>query len=123
MNIKINRIQKNGNTDAVFGELYLNGQFECLTLERFSKLIPEGTYRISFYFSPHNQLLVPLLQNVPQRDHIEIHPANYPAQLEGCITVGTTHNQDSISNSRFAFFQLMEKIHGQSDLQLTVVNS
>ena len=105
--------------DAQFGELSIDGVFECLTLERLSKLIPLGTFPVSFYLSPHNHLLVPLL-TVPGRCWIEIHPANYPAQLEGCIAVGSGSNQDSISNSRYAFDMLMVKIGNESDLTLTI---
>lgn len=114
MMIKVKRQSRCLDTDAVFGELYLDSELICLTLERLSKLIPAGTYPVSFYFSPHNQVQVPLL-TVPGREYIEIHPANYPYQLEGCIAVGTTHNQDSVSNSRFAFALLMSKLRQVSD--------
>jgi len=121
MKLRLNRIKEYPDNDAVFGELNINGVFDCLTLERLSKIIPAGTYEVSFYFSPHNQIQVPLLK-VPNREYIEIHPANYPTQLQGCIAVGTVHNQDSISNSRFAFSQLMAKIQEQSDISIDVVD-
>ena len=120
MIISLKRTMNNQDADAVFGELYLDNNIECLTLERLSKLIPPGTYPISFYFSPHNHLLVPLLNNVPGRTEIEIHPADTPDQLEGCIAVGTVHNQDSIANSRFAFTQLMSKIANLDGLSITI---
>jgi len=110
MKILVKRTQKIPENDAIFGELYIDDTIECLTLERLSKSIPVGIYPISLYFSPHNHCQVPLLENVPERSNIEIHVANYPAQLEGCIAVGTTHNQEALSNSRFAFNQLMSQI-------------
>jgi hypothetical protein len=119
MILSLKRLMNNQEADAVFGELYIDNELECLTLERLSKLIPQGTYPISFYFSPHNNLLVPLL-TVPNRTFVEIHPANTPDQLEGCIAVGTVHNQDSIANSRYAFTQLMSKIATHDDLTIEI---
>lgn len=104
------RTSENKDTDCTFGRLDIEGLFQCVTLERRSVKIPIGTYPIEFTWSPHFNLNLPLLDSVPGRSAIRIHAANYPAQLEGCIAVGTTHNQDSLSNSRFALAQLLPQI-------------
>ena len=119
MKFELKRTVNYPANDCQFGEIYVDDQLVCLCLERLSKLIPVGIYPVSFYFSPHNQLLVPLL-TVPSREYIEIHPANYPAQLEGCIAPCQTHTEDAGSNSRFAFEQLMNLIKDQDGLRLEV---
>lgn len=51
--------------------------------------IPEGTYIAERYHSPNpNHGLVWLLQNVPGRTYIELHIANWPSELLGCIAPG-----------------------------------
>lgn len=119
MLFELRRISRNKESDAQFGEIWIDGELQCLSLERLSTLIPLGSFPVSFYFSPHNHLTVPLLI-VPDRTYIEMHPANYPAQLEGCIAPCQTHNQDSGSNSHFAFEGLMSKIQNQENLSLVV---
>lgn len=121
MKLTLVRTKASPEADAIFGELRIEEELECLTLERMSTLIPPGLYPITFYLSPHNRLLVPLL-TVPGREWIEIHPANYPAQLEGCIAVGTSHNQDSICNSRFAFSALMAKLDGMESVSIEILD-
>jgi len=119
MILQLKRTQSYPENDAQFGELYIDDNLECLTLERISKIIPSGIYPVSFYFSPHNQSLVPLL-TVPNREYIEIHVANYPTELLGCIAVGQTHNDQALSNSRLAFNDLMDKIKDQDGLMIEI---
>ena len=79
--------------------------------------IPPGKYKWKRYLSPHRGFEVILLENVPGRNFIEIHPANYVSQLRGCIAPGLTFgdiNGDSIidvKNSRTAFNKIMESIN------------
>ena len=92
--------------DALFGDMDYNGERISVTMERTAVAIPEGTYRAHKEISPHFGFATPHLQ-VPGRTYIEIHPANYPAQLEGCIAVGTTIDNDSLDSSDAAFQKLM----------------
>ena len=115
-NLTLKRQKPDPNHDVVFGELYINGVFECYTLEQYSHLIDTGTYPITVYFSPHRQFEVLLLHQVPGHTYIEIHPANYPYQLKGCLAVGTAHNQDALANSRFAFDHLIKKTKAATGL-------
>ncbi len=112
MNLTLIRKFKNG--DAIIGELLLDGVRQCYTLERLSVAIPTGTYKIELTFSPHFHQLMPLL-DVPHREGIRIHPANYPKQLEGCIAPGLSFNQDSVNNSNAAFEPLFAKIKAAID--------
>lgn len=63
----------------------------CVTCERpptgDHPCIPQGVYDVEAYESPtHGQVWQ--IMNVPNRTNIEIHAANWPAQLLGCIAVG-----------------------------------
>lgn len=105
-----------------FGVLFVDGKFQFFTLENNDKKIPVGDYPISFYSSPKFGLTVPLL-NVPGHSFIEIHPANYPYELEGCIAVGVSKTDELLSESRKAFFALMKMLSGHKDISIKVSSS
>lgn len=92
--------------DAYFGKVTLDGDFVCYSMERIAVAIPEGTYAAEKALSPHFNRLTPHL-TVPNRTYIEIHPANWPSQLEGCIAVGTSIDGDALDQSVVAFDALM----------------
>jgi hypothetical protein len=116
MNIRV--LRKTFTEESTIGELSINGQFECFTLEdkvRAVKIhgktaIPAGIYEVAITFSEKFQKPLPLLMNVPNFAGIRIHPGNKAADTEGCILVGTTKGTDSVANSRKAFKALFEKI-------------
>lgn len=103
--------------DALFGEMKYNGTFIGYTMERTAVQIPAGTYPACMETSPHFGFATPHL-TVPGRTYIEIHPANYPLQLEGCIAVGTTIDHDTLDNSRAAFDRMMSTV--PDSFQVTV---
>lgn len=84
------------NADRTFGTMARDDQrVECQTIERpwldnqnGVSCIPVGTYRCSLRFSPHHGFAVFGVDAVPNRDDIEIHAANLPSQLLGCIALG-----------------------------------
>src|SRR5580698_8106511 len=94
MTIVVQRISK--SEDGIFGVMTLDwNPFTCVTLENLAKSIPAGIYVLDFTYSPHFNRVMPHLI-VPSRDAaaggdagIRIHWANFPAQLDGCIAVGT----------------------------------
>ena len=111
------------------GTLEIDGVFNCYTLERqlFQEgmtkpyAIPEGRYQVLLLRSPHFEMEVPHLQNVPGFDAIEIHPANFPSDLLGCTGVGIEHHEDyvdprtgkaggAVFGSRLCFAALMQKL-------------
>lgn len=95
---------------ATFGDLSIDGAFECHTLERPEVQIPSGTYSVEITFSPRFQRLLPLLDSVPGRTDIRIHAGNWPRDTEGCILVGQTLGVDMILSSLLALNPLVEKI-------------
>jgi hypothetical protein len=56
--------------------------------------IPPGSYTFSRYESP-TKGRVWITQDVPGRSNIEIHSANWPYQLAGCIAVGEGFLRDA----------------------------
>jgi len=106
MDMKLLLLRKLYQTDCVIGELYVNGNFQCFTLEIAAPII-SGTYGITLYNSPKLKEQVALLQNVPGHDYIEIHPGNTPSDSHGCILVGTHAGTHSLDHSRDAFEILM----------------
>lgn len=89
------------------------GIVECQTIERpwldnqnGVSCIPAGVYPCALRFSPHHGFAVFGVTNVPHRTDVEIHAANVPTQLLGCIalgeTRGTLNGQDAVMASQNA---------------------
>ena len=120
MMLKVVREPAVGN--YLFGLLFINGVYRYRTLENNEKKIIPGNFSVSFYSSPKFHMLVPLLA-VPDREYIEIHPANYPSQLEGCIAVGMSKTDEILQDSRNAFFALMKTLRESKDITIKVEDS
>jgi len=109
---------------STLGRLYINGAFECFTLEnpwqdnkRRVSCVPEGTYEVKFrlvggfqtrareiFPDLHNSIRGMLeLQAVPDRDYILIHWGNDPGDTLGCILLGETQSADFVGRSRAAY--------------------
>jgi hypothetical protein len=81
--------------DGVFGKLFVPRHGYLTTMEddernneRGESCIPTGTYRMRRVFSPKHGYEVFMLQDVPGRQFIELHPANTEEDVEGCIGLG-----------------------------------
>lgn len=109
---------------AVLGELYVDGVFECYTLEPSANAAypttPAGTFPVALLFSPRFGETTPHIQNVPGRSFIEMHPGNDPADTEGCTLVGETETTDWVGSSRVAFKKLMAKLETAAPGSITV---
>jgi hypothetical protein len=123
MDLRVKRLEF--SDDSTIGELSVDGQFECYTLEdkvRSVKIkgktaIPAGQYEVVINFSQRFQKPLPLLLNVPNFEGVRIHPGNIPANTEGCILVGDTKGVDCIGQSRIAFARLFEKMKTATETQ------
>ena len=62
MLIKLYRNAPQGK--ALFGQLYVDGEYFCDTLENTDYAIPTGFYRLRVTFSPRWQVLLPILDGV-----------------------------------------------------------
>jgi len=123
-----------GGVDDTIGCLFINGDFECFTLEDESRevkvmsetRIPSGRYRIQFrnvdspktktyrkkfkWFTWHLHL-----QNVPSFNHILIHIGNDQDDTAGCILVGHSvdfnrHEEQYLGRSAVAFEAFYKKV-------------
>lgn len=110
--------------ESRFGVMAYEGQFICYTLENATLELPAGTYRVIITYSPHFHRSMPLVLGTGQRTGIRIHPANWSAELGGCIAVGQSIDGHSLDNSVLAFNNLFFKIKGDLDkgrvVQLTI---
>ena len=111
------------NDDCTIGRLTI-GDFQCFTLElpwkenkRSISCIPEGLYEYTFYDSPKNGYVIQL-ENVRNRDYIQVHSGNFTYQVEGCILVGdsvkwlNTDKIPDVTNSRDTLNQLLKEAKG-----------
>jgi hypothetical protein len=110
MHIHVDRLE--ADQKATRGKLYIDGKFECYTLEDQHRdgakvhgetRIPAGTYKLEFY--PHGTKFHPkylesygadfhkgMLRvcDVPGFEGVLIHKGNYHDDTEGCLLLGTS---------------------------------
>lgn len=96
--------------DAILGQLFIDGTWECFTLEHKGLEIPRGTYPIVITPSFRFGRLLPLVDKVPGRNGIRIHCGNLPVQSEGCILVGQACGHETVFESRAALTTLQSKL-------------
>lgn len=128
--MEITLVRIYSNSIYTFGLLFINGVFECYTLEdeqRSVKVyaetrIPAGTYKISLYngskftasykkkFSDHAGML--LLNNVAGFSGILIHIGNTDKDTAGCILLGKSHEvgKNMVSLSTLAYKSFYFKV-------------
>ena len=120
--------------DSTVGELFLNGERMCDTLEnpyinneRNISCIPEGEYKVRLRTareSATRDYLHLLVKDVPNRDWILFHRGNSAKDTSGCILVGFSSKQDYVKNSTFAMELLMKEIInlGGENINLIIKN-
>ena len=118
--MKLTVVRTQFGTDATNGLLFINGIFECYTLEdqyqavkvMHETCIPEGTYDIKFrktggfhakyserYKNAHYGMLH--IQDVPNFTYILIHTGNTDEHTSGCLIVGETQQDLEVSKDGF----------------------
>ena len=119
---------------STIGELFLNGERICDTLEnswqdnqRNISCIPEGVYPVRLRLpreSGTRDYLHLLVQEVPNRDFILVHRGNFPSQTQGCLLVGLGTEQDVVNNSVLAMDLLIKEILnlGGENINLIIKN-
>jgi hypothetical protein len=127
MKLLLKRITKTNN--STIGELYINGVFQCYTLEdkereikiKNETAIPKGTYKVIINRSNRFKIDLPLLLNVPNFEGVRIHSGNSNHDTEGCILVGQTRATDFIGNSRKAFKNLFDKMKLATNIEIEIL--
>ena len=120
--------------ESTIGELFLNGERMCDTLEnpwidnqRNLSCIPEGEYPVRLRYpreSGTRDYLHLLVQDVPNRDWILFHRGNTAKDTSGCILVGLGSQQDFVSNSTLAMDLLIKEVInlGGENINLIIKN-
>ena len=106
--------------ESTLGELFINGERICDTLEnpwldnqRNISCIPEGEYPVRIRLpreSATRDYMHLLVKDVKDRDYILFHIGNTAKDTSGCILVGLGSQQDVVNNSRLAMDLLMKEI-------------
>jgi hypothetical protein len=109
---------------STIGKLYVDGKFECFTLEDpvqtgpkipGNTCIPYGKFRVILTVSPRFKRVMPRLVDVPEFDGVLIHYGNTASDTAGCILVGTLEEKDLILRSRIAFSALFDKLEASKE--------
>lgn len=121
--MKLLLVREPSGDSCTHGKLYVNGVFECFTLEdKDRKLeaggekiygqtaIPRGTYEVIINFSQRFKRDLPLLLNVAGFSGVRIHAGNTSEDTEGCILVGSSRGDQRVNNSRVAFNKLFDQL-------------
>ncbi len=131
MKLIVERYEHNKN--ETIGKLYIDGKFECYTLEdefRATKVyeetrIPQGTYKIKLrtvgefnnrYLKKYPKFHKGMLHvtNVPGFEYILIHIGNTEKDTAGCLLVGATvgfiGKKRAVLSSGKAYEQLYPKV-------------
>lgn len=87
--------------ELIKGELYLNDNYFCDTLESRQKSIPYGKYEITVVRSPRFRRNLPRLIEVPKRSGILIHRGNYVKDTDGCILVGESKGNAVLNSTKY----------------------
>ena len=127
-------IRNTFSEQSTIGELFLNGERMCDTLEnpwkdnqRNISCIPEGEYKVRLRLareSATRDYLHLLVQDVPDRDWILFHRGNSAKDTSGCILVGLGSQQDFVQNSTLAMDLLMKELInlGGKNINLIIKN-
>ena len=119
---------------STIGQLYLNGELFCDTLENPWKdnaknisCIPEGEYDVRLRLpreSATREYIHLLVKEVPNRDWILFHRGNTAKDTRGCILVGKGTEQDIVYNSTLSMDLLIKEIlHlGAGNIKLIIKN-
>jgi predicted neuraminidase len=119
---------------STMGELFLNGERMCDTLELPYKdnqkrisCIPAGEYSVRIRVareSASRDYVHLLVQDVKDRSYILFHRGNRAEDTRGCILVGQSREQDFVGNSTLAMNLLMKEVLnlGGENINLIIKN-
>ncbi len=82
----LQRTVRNGK--AVIGQMNIpleQGDYTVRTLENADCIIPAGIYPLKRTWSPKFKKLMPLIDEVPDREGIRIHMGSKPEHSSGCV--------------------------------------
>jgi hypothetical protein len=136
MNLRL--IREPSLKHATLGALYLDGVWQCWTLEDELRevvgqpvstwkvpgetAIPAGVYDLVLDQSARFKRVLPRLVGVSGFDGIRIHAGNVIDDTEGCILIGQERRAASVLRSVKALEALLPRLAAAPTLQITVEN-
>ena len=130
-NINLLILRNTFSDESTIGELFLNGETFCDTLElpyrdnqKSVSCIPTGEYKVRLRLareSATRDYLHLLVQEVKDRSHILFHRGNSAKDTRGCILVGQTRKQDFVGNSTLAMDLLMKEIINLGGININLI--
>lgn len=130
--MKTYRIERKYEEKGTRGKIFHGGDFICESIERPKTgdhpCIPEGWYIAKRYNSPANKCIVWQLEDVPGKTNIQLHIANWPSELLGCIAPGkdiaiSQHGEPGVIKSRLAFEEFMEMTADEESIAFQIVEA
>tara|TARA_Y100001938_G_scaffold71972_1_gene99883 strand:- start:1 stop:492 length:492 start_codon:yes stop_codon:yes gene_type:complete len=133
-NINLLLLRDTFSDESIIGELFINGERFCDTLElpyrdnqRSISCIPTGEYKVRLRLpreSATRDYLHLLVKDVKDRSHILFHRGNTAKDSRGCILVGQGTQQDIVYNSTLAMDLLIKEIInlGGENINLIIKN-
>ena len=127
--MNINVCREDYSSKSTIGKMYIDGVFECFTLEDVVRngpkvpgatAIPAGSYNVIVDFSNRFQKDMPHILDVPGFEGIRIHSGNTDADTEGCILLGRNRAEDYVGESRLAFASFFPKLQAAGEATITV---
>lgn len=143
--MKITLRRKFIGTSYTIGNLFIDGDFFCHTIEdKVRELppecpqtsiglgckckekvyaqtaIPKGTYKVTMEYSPRFKRVLPLLHNVPHFLGILIHSGTDENSSAGCIIVGMNKVKGKVVESRKTSDALNNILSKAEDITITI---
>jgi hypothetical protein len=119
--VEIVRSSSTSNAKVTFGDIYVNGKKQGVTLELpLGQRISTGVYSASLRRSPRANRDVIWLDNVNGDTLIQIHAGNFVTDTKGCILVGANRNGNKIENSRKTLDAIIGALVKPKNIQVIV---
>lgn len=127
---KVDVVRLEKGAEGTFGVLRLNERVLCVTLEPPDRdnqpdksCIPVGEYLCNRVDSPSFGRTYEVT-DVPGRSHILFHSGNVVSDTRGCVLLGRNFGfldgSRGVMQSRSAFREFLDKLHGQSSFVVRV---
>lgn len=117
------------------GQLYVDDQFFCFTLEDKVRkqgekvygetAIPYGMYKVTLDLSPRFGPDTIFIHDVPGFEGIRIHSGNTSRDTLGCIIVGYRITEEGVivpGTTRNCLLDLKQHIRGNSDVAIQIIS-
>ncbi len=88
------------------------------TIENADFIIPAGTYPLARTWSPKFKKLLPIVEDVPDREGIRIHRGAIPEHSTGCILTDMT-GQSMLD----VLFNRIENYFSDEETEITIIDS